>query len=402
MSVSPNLATVFSTTYNLTTVDRVEDATFSAIPPVSGNLEIYALPIGQGDCTIIQCPSGSLVVLDCGSSSANGPQFSALQVRNYLGSRINDVSTIIITHPDRDHYNYLFQIGFNVASIQNVIIGANLSSYVGTHQDNLRIVAWLANFQRMMKLQLVSGGNGCIGNCVVNSGTNFCNNANIQFTILAANVGNTPNELWWESAIFNSLLCCLETWKDQLPLWLQHIWVSRCSRLCTRYIAHHGASRLANKQDWLAPIQPTMAFASSAYNFGNCRHPHCDAICNLMPLGLTTINSDASLSHAFYCGNNPGNPIQRNDYPYSIYQTTPAANIMCLLTYTSALHFSHTCYQVQEVSVSTSVGDDECPQEIEKSCTIEEQSSGTQNMIVSIVPFMSFSILTVYCSLLIL
>ena len=151
----------FSTVYKLSTVDRVENTTFSAIPPASGGLEIYALPVGQGDCTIIQCPTGTLIVLDCGSSSCS-PQFSAQQVQNYLGNRINDVSTIIISHPDCDHYNYLYQINFNATNIQNVIIGGTLGSYNGYHQDNQRIYAWLTHFQNLKKLQLVSGGNSCM------------------------------------------------------------------------------------------------------------------------------------------------------------------------------------------------------------------------------------------------
>ena len=285
-----------------------------------------------------------------------------------FGNRINDVSTIIITHPDRDHYNYLFQINFNAASIQNVIIGATLGSYNGNHQDNQRIVTWLTNFQNLDKLRLVSGGNSCTGNCVVNSGTNFCNNVNIKFTILAANVGDKPNEksivMKISSVVFTVLLPGDIEGPAASMIAAQ---LGQQMQSAVYKIAHHGASSLANKRDWLAPIQPTTAFASSTYNFGNCRHPCCDAICNLMPLGVTKISTNTT-PHAFYCGNNPGNPVQRNDYPYSIYQTTPTANTMCLIIYTSDFCVSSNCNQIREVSVSVGAsvgaGDDECPQEV--------------------------------------
>ena len=31
------------------------------LPPADDNLNIYALPVGQGDCTVIQCPKTSTV-----------------------------------------------------------------------------------------------------------------------------------------------------------------------------------------------------------------------------------------------------------------------------------------------------------------------------------------------------
>lgn len=44
----------------------------SILPPDPTYLQIYALPVGQGDCTIIQCPgSGAIIVLDCGSCGGN-------------------------------------------------------------------------------------------------------------------------------------------------------------------------------------------------------------------------------------------------------------------------------------------------------------------------------------------
>ena len=157
----------------------------------------------------------------------------------------------------------------------------------------------------------------------------------MEFTILAANVGGTPNEksivMKTSSLVFTALLPgdMEGPAASMIAAQLGQQMLSSVYK-----IAHHEASTLANKQDWLAPIRPTIAFASSTYNFGNCRHPRCDAICNLMPLGVTKINGNDT-PHAFYCGNNPGNPVQRSDYRYSIYQTTPAADTMCLIRYTS-------------------------------------------------------------------
>ena len=70
-----------------------------------------------------------------------------------------------------------------------MIIGAKLGDYNGDEQMD----HWLTYFNVRLKLKEVSNGNGCIGNCIVNGGTDFCNK-NIRFTILAANWGHMPNQ----------------------------------------------------------------------------------------------------------------------------------------------------------------------------------------------------------------
>ena len=249
--------------------------------------------------------------------------------------------------------------------IQNVIIGATPNKY-----NDQRILDWLEHFHNQGKLKLVSDGNGCIGNCIVNGGLNFCNNQNIRFDILAANVvlDNRPytNQMSIVMKVSANIFTALLPGDMEGPvasLIAERLGQQMQSAIYK--IAHHGASRLANKQDWLAPIQPKTAFASSGYNFGNCRHPRCEAICNLMPLGVTNIKADSE-PHTFYCGNYPGNPVQRQDYRYSIYETTPTANTMCIIKYSSDFRVSNDCNQVQEMSISGSVvddDDDECSEE---------------------------------------
>ena len=39
--------------------EAVNGRQYTKLPTPDGNLNIYALPIGQGDCTIIQCPANS-------------------------------------------------------------------------------------------------------------------------------------------------------------------------------------------------------------------------------------------------------------------------------------------------------------------------------------------------------
>ena len=39
-----------------------------SLPKPDGFMHVYALPVGQGDSHVVQCPSGSLSIIDLGSS----------------------------------------------------------------------------------------------------------------------------------------------------------------------------------------------------------------------------------------------------------------------------------------------------------------------------------------------
>ena len=69
----------------------------------------FALPVGQGDCTVIQCPSaygGEISIIDAGSSANTG--FTKTQVIDAFNGQT--VETIILTHPHDDHINYIEDI----------------------------------------------------------------------------------------------------------------------------------------------------------------------------------------------------------------------------------------------------------------------------------------------------
>ena len=356
----------FDISSSMSTVNRAEDINVS-IPPATADLQVYALPVGQGDCTVIQCPNGNIVVLDCGSSGGN--RATPNQIENFLGAQIDQVVAIIITHPDRDHFNYLYQINWNTTNINQVIIGGTLQNYNRpTSPQFVNIYNWLVNFNNMGKLYTVSNGQSCIGNCAVPLGTNFCNNQNIRFNVLAANVGTTSNQ---KSIVVKAVV---SQFSMLLPGDMEGPAATNIANTLGAQlqsvvykIAHHGASTLANSLTWLTPIRPRMAFASSAYNFGNCRHPRCLTIQRIQ--NFQTIVQ--ATSHDFYCGNGPGvNPTQYNTFNDSMFETSPTPTVICMLTYLSSNQGSYSCFQL--LQLSDGVGDDECPQPED----LEEEEGG--------------------------
>ena len=80
-----------------------------ALPSADANLNIYALPVGQGDLTVIQCPSaygGTISIIDAGSSANTG--FTKSDVLDYLNGQY--IERVILTHPHADHINYIGDI----------------------------------------------------------------------------------------------------------------------------------------------------------------------------------------------------------------------------------------------------------------------------------------------------
>ncbi|MBB3033547.1 ComEC/Rec2 family competence protein [Alteriqipengyuania lutimaris] len=70
----------------------------------------YFVDMGQGDCTIIRSPTGHVYVVDCGSvGDLNAGTFTGAGTTMRAWSGGNPV-TVILTHPDRDHYNQLLSL----------------------------------------------------------------------------------------------------------------------------------------------------------------------------------------------------------------------------------------------------------------------------------------------------
>ncbi len=77
--------------------------------------EIKYLYMGQGDCILLVCPNGQLVVIDCGSTKGLGAQSQELidicvNLRKFTRKNNRKVDILILTHKDQDHYNYVLNV----------------------------------------------------------------------------------------------------------------------------------------------------------------------------------------------------------------------------------------------------------------------------------------------------
>ena len=232
---------------------------------------IRALTVGQGDCTLITCPNGDLVIIDMGSTkstSFKGQQINHL-LKAYFSEKPNSKMRIIVTHPDRDHYS-LFQTGL-----------ANLNDKVeyfilaGQYTDYKTFKSWLEENFSKNQINVINQGTKCYDNTdckisppgktspVIDPQSLCMNDPLVSWTILGANLGKSKNS---QSAVIklqyykNRLATVLfpgdfETDDAQNDL-IDHYKGTRKLEAIIYKIAHHGASRLANNFEFLQAIQP--------------------------------------------------------------------------------------------------------------------------------------------------
>ena len=62
------------------------------MPPADGNLNMYILPVGQGDAHVIQCPTGEIAIVDMGRTK--GREFwTETNIKSFLaGNTVSEVS----------------------------------------------------------------------------------------------------------------------------------------------------------------------------------------------------------------------------------------------------------------------------------------------------------------------
>ena len=180
------------------------------LPTPDGNLNIYALPIGQGDCTIIQCPANSdvqhytglnynqqgrlkrsrsndqlqtlrpakrqkpsssmfirrsppptlLTVVDMGAVGRK--YMSEENLSSFLGDQKRYIEVVTISHPDADHYNYIPSVLpiSTLSALKGVYIGCTKNQYRGDEYDESTMRGWLSAAENSGKLTF-GDGNKC-------------------------------------------------------------------------------------------------------------------------------------------------------------------------------------------------------------------------------------------------
>ena len=83
---------------------------FKGPMPAEGELTVYFLDVGQGDCIYIAFPDGKDMLIDCGSEKGTNKYRESSQ--SDLKSLVTDgqIDYLMATHSDTDHVSYLDEV----------------------------------------------------------------------------------------------------------------------------------------------------------------------------------------------------------------------------------------------------------------------------------------------------
>lgn len=287
---------------------------------------VKTLPIGQGDCTVIQCLGNKHTILfDCGAKGGNHLYTNYIQ--NFLMSASS--ITVMISHGHADHFNRI-PLVFDINNIngkklfdkiKEVIVGGPVTDY-----NSKTIKKWLKSVENILTYMEDSKNI---------QEYNFCDDEDFVFEVLAGNGNADPNK---KSALKNQRgivmkMSCIPC-EDQV-LFAGDMEGKAAKDMASNFkkflsathykMAHHGASNKANQKEWLEAIAPKVAIVSHRYK-GRYGHPRCDAIVRLKQLNSLKEGN----VQTFYCIGE--NHIERKEEGHFIYSTAPEKGKLCSFT----------------------------------------------------------------------
>ncbi|KAI6646802.1 hypothetical protein LOD99_9201 [Oopsacas minuta] len=288
------------------------------MPNPDSYLHIYALPVGDGDSTLIQCPGGDLIVIDMGTNSA-GSGWSPYQVKTWLGNNINFISTIVVTKASKDHYNYLPTVLKDNMNMNRIILGGKSSDYTGNE-----FVTWVN--QRAHVREYVNNQIPCITNCKTDPPQCQGSNGTVKFRFLGANLGSDAagRSILLQLSVGNSFKLFFPgdfqgTDIEDLVM-NEWIWMGSSIESTHYKMSNRGTGQNSNNFEFLKAIRPKYAFTSSRYpskSYG----PECSTINRLLSVGTIGKRSN---SGRYACYNsNAKATMQYDNWVYDIYTTSP-------------------------------------------------------------------------------
>lgn len=276
-----------------------------SIPDADDKLHIYALPVGQGDCTVIQCPrangglaKGFVTIIDAGSSTQNRG-INGQHIVNFLGgTRLNFV---VITHSDDDHLNYMNDI-LNFYQ-QDVIVyhPCSWQSYskidtVHANPKQVHSCYSIANCKNQVPELNLCPHDDSIKLSFVASAFGGCKNnrANNEDSLIAK-----ITYAGWSTLITGDF----EASQGAMRTFLS---TARPDLRSDIYrLSHHGAyNGKANQKEFLDAIGAKIVFSSSGYRY---KHPRCEVYDYYDAILYNSVNE-----HPYTCFTSSNNDNIRN------------------------------------------------------------------------------------------
>ena len=281
-----------------------EELEIVQLPDPDGRLHIYALPVGQGDCTVIQCPLADSVgrsvitIIDAGSSS-DRIGFNEEEVVHFL--RLHEetvkIKSIFLTHPDLDHIKYIDAIldayGRNVSVYHSCAWGM----YRGRRRGNV-----YSSYAREIRVPYCCGQD-------CNHLVPLCEVSDVTLKVIGSeyNNNNCTNNKNGDSIVsiitYGEVKTLIAGDFEGDEEFVQNFIDCPGNDLSADIyrLSHHGArNNLANQDNFLEEIDPSYVFSSSGLN-GYYGHPRCSLYYYFNPiLDIEVLPHPYTCYHARY------------------------------------------------------------------------------------------------------
>ena len=254
-------------------------------PKTPAQLRISMLPVGAGNCVVIECPvdritgKTPIIINDCGSSGSILPGWSTRETAVFVTNLLNNYGnnrgpvTLVVSHPDIDHYNIFHRLDPKFPTI--IYIGGDEVEYANYFQDWLRKVNSISDGNVVKVLgftERVSGlscGTGAAATIVTGNASSGGNSGSLVLGIKYANkvallTGDSTAETL-VSTVQNAGDLVFKDPKGYLELPTSFL-----------LAPHHGStSEGSNSLAFAKMLRPEVVFLSAGNRFA---HPRCQAM----------------------------------------------------------------------------------------------------------------------------
>lgn len=269
-----------------------------ALPSPNENVNVFALPVGEGDATVVQCPGevdieskvvhgGELNIVDIGSSKNQG-YMSREEISEWLYKTYTaKVSNIFLSYPNRDHFNYLGSLEEpGRENIQSVKIYHTCST-TDYKEVSLNVAQWNPKLIQLTRLNELDEFNLCtvsgVTLRVLAADNSFCSRDNINAASLVVKIEFKSHSVLLPGDISGKPLVDLMMKGELIK--------SDALRLPSHGSCPKAGNECESVQRFVHAVKPEIIFSSSGFLHN---HPRCDFI-QFAP---------DSLEHLYSCYNN--------------------------------------------------------------------------------------------------
>jgi beta-lactamase superfamily II metal-dependent hydrolase len=240
-----------------------------------GVLTLWFFSVGQGDCTLIQCPHGGTILVDCGSIGGADHKQVKTSLREHLDQVHPKVDTLVITHPDADHYNLLPEV-LDGVEVGKVLVAGKDAEFTAASFD-----AWLASHHDAVTRLHADDFDPS------DRPPQFCDCGDAEARVLAADTPEADAPATESSTnarsivlsirfgLFGALLAGDGTFATEETILgrFEREWLGSD----VLKVGHHGSATTSTSQEWAAAVRPEVAIISAGYEnrFG---HPNKDVV----------------------------------------------------------------------------------------------------------------------------